>query len=150
MTDLSRTLFSLEGTASRRDWWTVAALCAVLHVTLLVLGFATGLVYVAVSALQSWLLLALPNVVFGLLMAPVSIRRLRDRRMSPWWYAALPVWGLAAPHVVRIADEADRLVLGNIVQIGGMLLGLFVMVQLALLPSKTPQADLTDAAAPDA
>ena len=150
MTDLSRTLFSLEGTASRRDWWTVAALCAVLHVTLLVLGFATGLVYVAVSALQSWLLLALPNVVFGLLMAPVSIRRLRDRRMSPWWYAALPVWGLAAPHVVRIADEADRLVLGNIVQIGGMLLGLFVMVQLALLPSKTPEADLTDAAAPDA
>ncbi|MGA0606696.1 DUF805 domain-containing protein [Phenylobacterium sp. VNQ135] len=151
MTGPLHTFLSLKGTASRREWWTVAAFCGVLHVTLLVLGFATGLIYLAVSAWQNWLLLALQNVVLGLLLAPVSIRRLRDRRMSPWWYAVLPAWALAAPHVLRMADDADRLVLGNAIQIAGMLLGLFVMVQLALLPSKAaPEAGLTDAAAPGA
>lgn len=152
MTGLARTFFSLEGTATRREWWTVVLIVAVFFVVVAVVGGWTGWIWPFLAVMfEQLLVLALFNLVGWLPILPVSIRRMRDRALSPWWLAAPVVWSLVAPGIISAADLADALIVGNVLQILGMILSIVIFVQLGLLPSKAaPEADLTDAAAPEA
>jgi len=152
MTGLARTFFSLEGTATRREWWTVVLLVGVFFVVATLVGAWTGWIWPLFAAMfEQLLVLALFNLVGWLPILAVSVRRLRDRGLSPWWLAAPVVWSVVAPGIISAADLAGALMVGNVLQILGLILSIVIFVQLGVLPSKTaPEAGLTDAAAPEA
>ncbi|WP_309090923.1 DUF805 domain-containing protein [Phenylobacterium sp.] len=152
MKGLSRTFFSLEGAATRREWWIVSITLTVLFALVLLALLAAGPGYALLSRLDQPLVAGVVFAVMWLPSAPVTLRRLRDRGLPPWWLAVGFGWTVLSPWAIRAADRAGAELLGNLIQLGGLALSIFFIVQLGLLPSKTaaPDGGLTDAAAPDA
>ncbi|MCR5875236.1 DUF805 domain-containing protein [Phenylobacterium sp. J426] len=137
MNRFGRSFVSLEGVAPRSEWWRVATAIGALYLVVGVIGAWTGWTWTLLAAMADQPLVAgLFNLVWWLPAIPVSIRRLRDRRLQPWWLAAPVVWTFLAPGLVTAADAAGALMVGNVLQILGLILSIVIFVQLAVLPSK--------------
>lgn len=164
MSSLARTFFSLEGTATRSEWWIVSITVTVISAILFRVFLAADVGYALAAAMseQPWVL-SLAAAVLWLPSGPVTLRRLRDRQLPLWWLAVAFGWATLSPPAVRFADRADLELVGNMIQWGGLALSIFFIVQLGLLPAPVdPEEerddywddeeddDLTDAAAPPA
>lgn len=142
MTGLVRTFLSPEGRATRGEWWRAVLVAALFFTVVALVGGWTGWIWPLLAITSDQPLAAgLFNLVGWLPILAVSIRRMRDRELSPGWLAAPVIWSVAAPGVISAADNADALMLGNVLQILGLILSIVVFVQLGLLPSKTPVAE---------
>jgi uncharacterized membrane protein YhaH (DUF805 family) len=134
-----RTLFSVHGVAPRREWWFAYLVAVVVNMALgMALMFTDAFYRLMDVAADQPIVGALVTLMMLVLLAPTSVRRMRDRGLSPWWLAVFALWAVLSPFVVRLADDLDALILGNIIQIMGAIGSLILFVQLAVLPSKTP------------
>ena len=133
MRELLRTFFSVKGRATRREWWIVylAYALALTPLGLLALGPGSALTG---AMLSERYLAVLVGMAMWAPMAPVSIRRMRDRQLSSWVLAGAAGWCLLAPLAAFQVGQAT--VFGSVLSLAGFAVGLFVFVQLALLPSK--------------
>lgn len=147
MTGFARRFVLVEGKASRGEWWTVVLTVAAVFVVVALVGGWTGWIWPLLAAMfDQPLVVGLFNLFWWLPILPVSIRRMRDRALSPRWLAAPVIWSVVAPGVIRAADIADALVLGNVLQILGVILSIVIFVQLGLAPSRSaPESPQTSA-----
>jgi uncharacterized membrane protein YhaH (DUF805 family) len=153
MNGLSRRFFSVDGRATRGEWWLVNLVVVIVLALIAIALMAQGGGYSLASLMVDQPLVAgVVGLVMWLLTLPVSIRRARDRRLSLWWLVAAGLFVALSAAVVRIADRADLEIAGNLLQLAGLFLSIFLFVQFGLLDSKDAPtgASLTDAAAPDA
>lgn len=139
MRGLMRRFLSVRGVAPRREWWFAYLVTLVINMAVVAAMMAMDALYGLMDvALDRPLVGGLISLVMVLPIVPASVRRMRDRRLSSWWLAAFAAWVVLAPYVVRLADGMDALMIGNVIQIAGVIGSLILFVQLAVLPSKTP------------
>lgn len=138
MSGLRRTFFSLEGEATRREWWIVSLTVSVVFVGLLLVLMGAGPGYALMWTMADQPLVAgVVGAAMWLPSAPVTLRRLRARRLPIWWLAVAFGWTLLSSLMIRLADRSGAELLGNVLQLAGLALSIFLIVQLGFLPSKT-------------